>query len=446
MITNKGKQVITKYMLGQAPEYAAYIAVGVGPKPLLISESDNSSPTKESMDFEAFRVPILSKGLVNDTISIDIESWQASSNLITVTTSTNHGINIGDAIDISFSASADNSKEGTFSVLSTTSNTIQYSQTIGNSSWSASGSYTGTVTYVKERLVFKAQLPPDQQYQMTEIALYPAANNQLAIGYDSRPIAGFLTTEGWIRHTTVDNDIDFVTQSIVDAYGNVSASVINDAAFINSNNQAFDFTERKERLESPRFLNRSLIIKGDTSAFLNDNLDVSSSTNYIYTANLPLDLSKNSPNDLIKIALSVIAPEITSPTIPNKIRFRLDFIDSSTGGKATAGKIFLASDITQSRYQIISKEIANFEADSNFSWARIGQIKIYAESLTSGGSYDGSYISLDGIRIDNIKTQNPLYSMIAYSIIKNSTDDGLPIKKSENSQAYIEYRIGTSVY
>ena len=34
MITNTGKSIIAKYMLGQAPAYASYIAVGCGKKPL----------------------------------------------------------------------------------------------------------------------------------------------------------------------------------------------------------------------------------------------------------------------------------------------------------------------------------------------------------------------------------------------------------------------------
>jgi len=33
MITNTGKTIIGKYLLGQAPAFASYIAVGCGPKP-----------------------------------------------------------------------------------------------------------------------------------------------------------------------------------------------------------------------------------------------------------------------------------------------------------------------------------------------------------------------------------------------------------------------------
>ena len=33
MITNNGKEIIAKYLMGTAPAYASYIALGCGPKP-----------------------------------------------------------------------------------------------------------------------------------------------------------------------------------------------------------------------------------------------------------------------------------------------------------------------------------------------------------------------------------------------------------------------------
>ena len=62
MITNNGKEIIAKYLLGQAPSFASYIAAGCGARPLANEESLIISPTKKSLDFEVFRVPISSKG------------------------------------------------------------------------------------------------------------------------------------------------------------------------------------------------------------------------------------------------------------------------------------------------------------------------------------------------------------------------------------------------
>jgi len=66
MITDTGKNIIGKYLLGQAPAYASYIAVGCGPEPLSTADPYGNYATKENLDFEMFRVPISSRGFIND--------------------------------------------------------------------------------------------------------------------------------------------------------------------------------------------------------------------------------------------------------------------------------------------------------------------------------------------------------------------------------------------
>lgn len=69
MITNTGKAIIAKYMLGQIQDYASYIAVGCGPKPLESGVDEfnfESYSTKQNMDFEMFRVPVISRGLITE--------------------------------------------------------------------------------------------------------------------------------------------------------------------------------------------------------------------------------------------------------------------------------------------------------------------------------------------------------------------------------------------
>jgi hypothetical protein len=66
MITNTGKTIIGKYLLGQAPAFASYIAVGCGPQPFKTSEELIVDSNKENLDFEMFRVPISSRGYVQE--------------------------------------------------------------------------------------------------------------------------------------------------------------------------------------------------------------------------------------------------------------------------------------------------------------------------------------------------------------------------------------------
>ena len=77
MITNTGKSIIAKYLVGQAPAYASYIAIGCGPKPLLL-------------------------------LSCDIKKTSLVNNIATITTADNelspHGLSVGQKIIVSNSS------------------------------------------------------------------------------------------------------------------------------------------------------------------------------------------------------------------------------------------------------------------------------------------------------------------------------------------------------
>lgn len=62
MITDNGKEIISKYMLGQAPNFATHISLGCGVKPTTATVPG----TIETMNFEMIRLPISSRGYVND--------------------------------------------------------------------------------------------------------------------------------------------------------------------------------------------------------------------------------------------------------------------------------------------------------------------------------------------------------------------------------------------
>jgi hypothetical protein len=66
MITNIGKGILAKYLIGQAPAYASYVAIGCGAKPLATNQSFADYSDKKSLDFEMFRVPVTSRGYVNE--------------------------------------------------------------------------------------------------------------------------------------------------------------------------------------------------------------------------------------------------------------------------------------------------------------------------------------------------------------------------------------------
>jgi hypothetical protein len=66
LITNKGKDILAKYLISQAPSYASHIAIGCGAQPLEFSDDLVNYSTKQVLDFEMFRIPIVSRGYIEE--------------------------------------------------------------------------------------------------------------------------------------------------------------------------------------------------------------------------------------------------------------------------------------------------------------------------------------------------------------------------------------------
>ena len=56
MITNKGKEVISKYMVGQTPAYASYIAIGCGATPVIPGTTLTGLQTKDVLDLSLIHI------------------------------------------------------------------------------------------------------------------------------------------------------------------------------------------------------------------------------------------------------------------------------------------------------------------------------------------------------------------------------------------------------
>ena len=388
MITTTGKNIVAKYLLNQAPEFASHIAVGIGGQALPTSSSATFSASVQSLEFEVARVPILSKGLL---------------------------------------------KEGG-----------------------------------QEKIVFKAELPIEQRYQITELGVYPAEANVVAGNFDSRILSTFSNSEPWAYSNNQDNSgtvsyigplkIDATTAGDIETYLQTSASVIytlDDFVFINSNSPIFEYSERINRGETPRYLNRSLLVSGSTSVvntLMSANsasINTSSSASYYIENNsINLNLGKNLPTDQIKLAFSVISTARLgiNSSAPDNVKIRLEFLNNSTTStsKAYVNIAIQDTDIDLMRYQVVTKSLSDFTTDQDFSWSSINAIRIYTCIHDDSNVKTGQHFVLyDGLRFENISSYNPLYSLVAAEYVK--TLDENPILKRENSTSYVEYRFGIGV-
>ena len=373
MITNTGKSIIGKYLLGQAPAYASYIGIGCGPRPLLVEDTLGDYSNKTNLDFEMLRVPISSRGFVYE-----------------------NGV---------------------------------------------------------DKIVFTAELPTEERYEITEVGIYSARSNPAAGAYDSKAIFSFTSTENWNYHTSsAATAIPSITTAL-DANDDNVISTTSKVFQTNADNSIFYKTSRASRYERCRFLNNVILMRGDDANLTTSagHFVIGSGSNHIHYTNPSVDFSRNSPTDQIRLAFSVVSKTGNSSLVPDTVRILVDFAetDSSTGEYArfeaeiTNGTGAGEYDLTENRYVVVSKQLQELYTSANFTWNAVTVAKIYATAIVSGVKSGDYYIALDAIRLENVGTVNPLYGLTGYSVVQNINAES--IVKSPNTSNYVEFRFSIGV-
>jgi hypothetical protein len=382
MITNKGKGIIGKYMLGQTPAYASYIAIGCGPTPLLTADPYGDYSAKDNLDFEMFRVPISSRGIINDA---------------------------------------------------------------------------GT-----EKIVFTAELPTEERYEITEIGIFSAGANPSAGAYDSKTVLGFTRTENWQYHTAVAAAIESYDEALDDPEDD-NIIAVPDAVFqTNSDNTIFFKQSRNDRYERPRFLNSTILMQGDTADLTIDastgssegHFVIESGSYHIHLTNPKVNFSENSPIDELRLAFALINKDGDDVAVPDTVRVLVEFADtdSSTPNEFARFEAELVNgsgtgsneyDFETNRYFVISKQLQELYVTSGFTWQDVTVVKIYVSVLVADVPSSDYYIAFDAMRLENIATENPLYGLIGYSVVKNANAE--TVIKLPNTSNYVEFRFSVGV-
>jgi hypothetical protein len=387
VITNTGKGIIAKYMIGQTSAYASYIAVGCGAQPKLTGSTPVDYSSQSSLGFEMFRVPIISRGYI-------VEDGQS-------------------------------------------------------------------------KIVFTAELPTQERYEITEVGIFSAAANQNAGSSDSRNIYSFSDTENWEYHSstesvqipTITNPLDGDNNDniIIGEYDINLTGTLVDCPVIqtNADNRIFTNTNRVERYERSRFLNNMILMRGNVSNLeldVNNFLVPGTGSEHIHLGGVNTEFSKNAPTDELRLAFSLVSKDGESIDIPDSIRIMVDFASSdvSSPDQYARFEVNLSHssgdplyDFTENRYFVATNQIQQLHKSSGFTWNGVDIVKIYTTVLVAGVPSEDYYIALDAMRLENVTTTNPVYGLTGYSVIK--TDDKLPIVKSPNTSNYIEFRFGLGV-
>jgi hypothetical protein len=370
MITDKGKEIIAKYLLGTTPAYASYMAFGCGQKPLADNAAAVDYSDKELLDFEMFRVPISSRG------------------------------------------------------------------------------------YVKEdnvnKIVFTAELPTQERYEITEIGIYSAGGNPSAAGFDSRSLLLFTEEEDWKYLDTTLKTIPSINSALDTNNDNIISTT--DSVFqAAADNRIFYKQYRNTTNERCRFLNNMLLVKGNYSDIktITNVANItpgSNSHNYISKTGLNINLSQNSLSDKIKVAFSLVNKDASAAHAkPGSLKIVLEFINNDKYARCLIDLVDGAGGInfTTNRYFVVEKTLQDFVLQEGFSWESITSARIYSSVVTSSAAVATHYIAFDAIRFDNVSTVNPLYGLVGYTVVKNANAE--PIEKSPNTNNYVEFRMSLDI-
>ena len=462
MITNDGKEIISKYLLGQVPEYATHLAIGCGASPLDVSDPlPNSMHAKQRLDFEMTRVPISSKGFIDDSVSYLITEKGVVSNVATLTTATAHDIVAGETIIVS---GVDDNLDGQHRVDSVGSNTVSYGVTTSDISPSVSLSPEGLMIVSRTKMSLTAELPTENRYDITEVGIWSADGNSLVSQYDSKMFFNF--SEGWQIHEIAIEDPPLNTNLGYDGSSTtVNIQDTRNAFYVNTSDPIFQVSSRKNRKEGPRHLNRSLMLRGDFSD-IDDSAGIDgdwSATGYhVHLNNIGFDISGNNVSDLLKLAFSMVDRNASGDAAVDNVKILMEFFKnevSDTSAYAKAQIYVPGSILDVDRYYVAPMQISQnvdpsneavssslpyirFYTSSDFAATEIKICRIFV-SITKPDTNLSTdhFIALDGFRIDNT-TENPVYKMSGYSIIKG---DGYPITKPSNTNNYIDFRFSLGV-
>jgi len=394
MITNTGKNIIGKYLLGQAPAFASYIAVGCGKQPFTTGETLDDYSDKENLDFEMFRVPISSRGYVQE-----------------------NGMN---------------------KIVLTAELPTEERYEITEVGLYSAGSNPSAGAYDSKTIFAFTNAENWQYHTSSATTLIPTIPVQLDTENDNIITGSYLINSSTKQYDAVN--------------GVLTATPVFQA---NSDNSIFYKTSRADRYERCRFLNNTILIQGNTSDLdiSAGHFNITSGS-HIHLTGVDIDFTKNSPIDEMRLAFSLVSKNGGSGAVPDTVRILVDFSSSDTVdgeyarfeaelNNGSSLSLPLDDEFETNRYYVVSKQLQDLYTSANFNWNDVSVVKIYASVIDGGVPSSDYYVALDAMRLENIATENPLYGLTGYTVIQNT--DAESIIKSPNTNNYVEFRFSIGV-
>ena len=415
MITNNGKDIIAKFLVGQVPSYAAYLAFGCGPKPLASDEVITAGlyANKTSLDFETFRAPIISRGYVTDIIADEA----VSSIILTAELPTEQRYGITEV--------------GVYSAKNNPVATSNDSQLL---------------------------------YNFTEVENWEFHNDLGAAGLGDVIYDKIDATAGIIQQTyALNHPYTAYDQTAVDPSGIIYNTTLKKAYPFRTvaSSLTFGYGARVLQLETCRVLDTITVVPGNMSNIQTDMTIKPTDVNgyygsHIHLSGIRLDLDRNSPTDELKLAFSVINRDASTPTMvePGDTRIVVEFSsdDLNNPGNYARLEATVSNDIGN-RYHVVIKKLSELSKSAGFTWSAVSVVKIYVsvldgvvtDSNPKGVITDNFFVCLDAMRFDNVTSISPVYTMSGYTVIRSETTTRKIITKEANTTNSVEFRFGLNI-
>jgi hypothetical protein len=381
MITNTGRTIIAKYLLGQAPAYASYLAIGCGATPLTTGDPLGNYSAKQNLDFEMFRVPISSRGFVNEGGLDKI--------VLTAELPTEERYEI--------------SEIGIYSAGSNPS----------------AGAYDSKTVYAFTQT-------ENWQHHTEEAAV---AIDTFSAALDAPNYDNIIAVTDTVFQTSADNPIFFKSPR-VEKYER--PRFLNNAILIQGDDADITINE-----ESGAAQDHFVIEAGSNHIHL-------TGASVDFTRNSPTDELRLAFSLINKDGTSGATPEnvrimvefaSTETETAEYARFEAEVVDDSSGG---------AYDFSTERYFVVTKQLQELYTSANFTWNAVTVVKIYACVIDSGIPSSNYYVALDALRLENIATVNPLYGLTGYSVIQNADASTIVKSPNTSNYIEFRFSVGVT--
>ena len=443
MITNVGKEIISKYLLGQTAAYATHISIGCGAIPLDSNDPAPSPSTlagKERMDFEMTRVPITSKGFVDDngTTKVSFTAELPKENRYDITE-----IGLWSAGSNSLAKNFDSRNLFNFSepwqAHSTSISEITTQSPLGSG-----GDITSPLKYFRALSSNPVFSTADRKARKEGPRFL---DSKILLRGDSSIIQG---ASGSWNGENPSYEVSNKQASSGTATLTMGSHLLNvgDSVVINISDPIFDGTKTITARTSTTI---SYAATGTVSSTATTGSVTFTDSTHIHLNAVNFDISRNAPSDKLLLAFSLIDASGTGPgEEPDYVKILVEFYrneTSITSGYAKAEIYMDGTEFTGDRYKVVEIPISDLITSPDFSSQQIRIARIFASVVHTVSSQQkvspSHYVELEGLRIENETTENPVYGMVGYSVVR--TTDGQPLYKYQNTNNYIEFRFNLDV-